>query len=147
MGPLRFLQSMLKRQLVLPLFGIFKNCFVCMGVLPACAYAYHMCAWHGRRSERVLDSLKFEKQLVVSHLCGCWEQNLGTLEKLPELLLNTEPSLQLFIVVLFRLPCCWDTMGAASLSYVEDSVSLCKCLSLLALTTFLPLSSITVPEP
>jgi hypothetical protein len=62
---------------------------MCMSVLSACT---NVCAWYPQRSKEGVGSS--ETSLIDGYepLCGCWDQNLGPLEKQP-VLLTIEPSL------------------------------------------------------
>lgn len=58
----------------------FTKRFTCMCVLPG-IYAYHTQAWCPWRSKSVLGLLDLEFTMVVSHLLGAWNVNLGPLQE------------------------------------------------------------------
>ena len=41
--------------------------FMCMSVLPACMYVYHICVSHAHVSQKVLALLELELQMVARH--------------------------------------------------------------------------------
>ena len=59
---------------------------MCMSVLPACTYVYHICAGICEGQKRASDPLEL---LVSNQPCGCWEMNLNSLPE-QEVLLTIE---------------------------------------------------------
>lgn len=52
----------------------------------------HVNAWSPRRQKRALNPLQMELQVICEPSCGCWEENLGPLDK-PQLF-TAEPLLR-----------------------------------------------------
>lgn len=60
---------------------------MCMCVLPACMYGYHVKALVPREAGRWHHiHLKLELEMVVSYYMGPWESNLGPLQGLQGLI-------------------------------------------------------------
>jgi hypothetical protein len=69
--------------------------FMCMTVLPACIYVYHVCNWWPQMSEEgTSDSPSPAVMCGCDQTCSCSELNPGPLQE-QQVLLTTEPSLQL----------------------------------------------------
>ena len=66
---------------------------MCMNVLPAYMSVHSMCAWGRQEPEKGVGSLGSRVTAGCELSCGCWESNLGPLEKQP-VCSSTEPSLQ-----------------------------------------------------
>jgi hypothetical protein len=54
--------------------------FMCMSVLPACVYVYHVCSAHGGQKS-VSDLLELWVTDGCEPLCECWELNPGPLQE------------------------------------------------------------------
>ena len=67
------------------LFGIY-GCFA-----PTCMLAYHVCAWCPWRLGKGIGSSTTGVTDSCEPSCGCWESNLGPLEKQPVLLAAVSP--------------------------------------------------------
>ena len=65
---------------------------MCLSVLPACVYVYHVSAWYLQKSE---EGIKSPGTGVTDSCkpCGCWEPNVSSARAASAL--YTEPSLQL----------------------------------------------------
>lgn len=63
-----------------------------MGVLPACIYVLHICAWCQKGQKKVSNALGLELQTAMSHL-WVWESHLGPPQEQP-LFLTDEPTRQ-----------------------------------------------------
>lgn len=44
--------------------------FMCMNVLSACMYAYHVCAWSCGDQKGASDPLRLELEIIMSHHVG-----------------------------------------------------------------------------
>ena len=69
--------------------------FMCMSVLPACMYVYHICVSHAHVSQKVLALLELELQMVARHhvVPDTMGLNSGPFQEQP-VLLATKPPLQ-----------------------------------------------------